>query len=369
MNWIFWTRTPPMNPDDCGTIDPLLSLHADGMASAEEAQRVEAHLPGCDACRESLAWMRATQRALASRPIVSPPVDLRARIAAAIAASSAAPAPVSFTVRRSFTLRPVYAAAASVALLGIISYGLLHTQTPQAAVNHSAANSPVVTAPAKVAVVPSTISSTPAVRSAALGVKTHITRHPFVTPRLAPVDPNLVARNQPDQAAPEPVTVKPHIKAKSDTRMLADAAPVIASPKSSPVIFKKSAPRKLRPEMMATNKGVAPSTETHRALVIKPEPKKTDVVVAEAPHNPSLSAPAFIEKTPIITPDPAPAIVAANIHEGRFQTAGLIRIPIGQLRRFTHATISMADKGATYASRTTNPDGFPILPMVKEGLH
>ena len=144
-----------MNPDDCGTIDPLLSLHADGMASAEEAQRVEAHLPGCDACRESLAWMRATQRALASRPIVSPPADLRARIAAAIAASSAAPVPVSFTVRRSFTLRPVYAAAASVALLGIISYGLLHTQTPQAAVNHSAANSPVVTAPAKVAVVPS----------------------------------------------------------------------------------------------------------------------------------------------------------------------------------------------------------------------
>lgn len=356
-----------MNPDDCGTIDPLLSLHADGMASTEEAQRVEAHLPGCDACRESLAWMRATQRALASRPIVSPPADLRARIAAAIAASSAAPVPVSFTVRRSFTLRPVYAAAASVALLGIISYGLLHTQTPQAAVNHSAANSPVVTAPAKVAVVPSTISSTPAVRSVALGVKTHITRHPFVTPRLAPVDPNLVALNQPNQAAPEPV--KPHVKAKSDTRMLAEAAPVITLPKSSPVIFKKSAPRKLRPEMMATNKGVAPSTETHRVPAVKPEPKKIDVVVAEAPHNPVLSVPAFIEKMPIITPDPAPTVVAVNNHEGRFQTAGLIRIPIGQLRRFTHATISMADKGATYASRTTNPDGFPILPMVKEGLH
>ena len=148
MKWPFWTRTQPAllpELDDCEAIDPLLSLYADGMASPNEARRVETHLPGCDSCRELLAWMQATQRALAARPVVRPPAELRARIADAIAAASAAPVP-AFGTRpaRSFSLRPAYAAAASLTIVGLVSYSLLHHPTP--AVHPPVASSPLVAA-------------------------------------------------------------------------------------------------------------------------------------------------------------------------------------------------------------------------------
>ncbi len=132
MNRPFWSLRQAEN-DSCESIRPLLSLYADRMASPEEMRRIEAHLPGCDGCRESLSWMQATHRALAARPVALPPSDLHSRIAQAIAASSAAPVssvPGLLRPARSFTLlRPGYAAAVSLTVLSIalsVSYPLWH---------------------------------------------------------------------------------------------------------------------------------------------------------------------------------------------------------------------------------------------------
>ncbi len=355
MNWTFWTQTPPINPDDCGTIDPLLSLYADRMASAEEARRVETHLPGCAACRESLAWMRATQYALASRPVVAPPADLRTRIAAAIAASSDTPVPVSFSMRRSFALRPAFAAAASLAVLGIVSYSLLHH--PQ-----SAAVQPVK--PPLVAAVPSVPLSPPVVRTMpGPSVKLRLMPHPAPAAKHTSLAPALIARSQPDEAAPAPIVVKPHPQAKPD-KMLAEVAPVLASFKPRPLVVKKPILRASQPEMMATNKGFAPSAAPHRPSVVKPEPK-IDIVVAEAPHAQMPSVPALIEKQPVVTQDPAPTVTVASKGEGRLQTAedhGRIRIHFASV--FTHATIARLDSGIANSTHHVGSDGMAYIPGV-----
>ena len=124
MNRPFWSYR--RTPESCESIEPLLPLYADGRATPEETRSVEAHLRACADCRAALSWIQATHSALASRPIAVPPADLHSRIAQAIAASSAAPgtlgAPAPFAAARrpvrSFALRPAYAAAASVTVLG-----------------------------------------------------------------------------------------------------------------------------------------------------------------------------------------------------------------------------------------------------------
>ena len=364
MNWTFWTRKQPMELDDCGTIDSLLSSYADGMASAEEAQRVEAHLPGCAACRESLAWMRATRYALASRPVALPPADLRARIASAIAASDDAPVPVSFNTRRAFALRPMLTAAASVALLGVVSYGLMH-QSPPVAVH------PVK--PPLVAAVPR-VTPAPVVKTVpGPGVNQHLKLHPIAAPKHAPLDPDRVAANPPREATPEPVVVKTHPQPKSDTtmpdtKMLAEAPPIMAPLKSHLATIKMSPPRKFRPEMLAIDKGLAPSAVTRKTLVVKPEPKR-DTVVAEAPHTQTLLAPTLIEKQPVITADPAPSVAVASRSEGRFRTddlLGPVREHLGQMRSVAFAKSSQA---ASHAAGASKPDNLAFIPMVGQALH
>ena len=123
---------PASSPFGCRAIEPLLPLYADGAALPDEVRQVESHLPGCADCRAALSWLKATHAALAARPVAVPPPDLHARIARAIAASSDAPAslrPVpALRPARAFSLRPAYAAAASLAALGIavLSYPLWH---------------------------------------------------------------------------------------------------------------------------------------------------------------------------------------------------------------------------------------------------
>ncbi|MGI4788486.1 MAG: zf-HC2 domain-containing protein [Janthinobacterium lividum] len=125
MNWPFWSLSRPSHSESCEDIETLLSLYADGMASPNEVRRVEAHLPGCDDCREVLSWMQVTHRTLAARPVAIPPANLHSRIALAIAASSAAP--ISLRPARTFALRSSYAAAASVTVLGLVlGYSLWH---------------------------------------------------------------------------------------------------------------------------------------------------------------------------------------------------------------------------------------------------
>jgi len=351
MNWTFWTRPQPTPLDDCGTVDPLLSAYADGMADAEETRRVEAHLPGCADCRESLAWARATQRALSSRPVAPPPAELRDRIALAIAASDAAPVP-AFAVRpsrRAFALRPAFAAAASLALVGALSYGLLHRDIPAVV--------PPVTPPL-VAVAPHVSPLSLPVKPASVpGVKTAV-RHPITRPKRADFDPALLADNTPHEATSHPAIVKTHTETKDDPQKTASVAPAPAPIKPALILVKKLTPRKPTVRLMATAKSPTFSSETHRPLIIKLEPRKTAPLVAAAPHTPTVSAPALIEKTPIITPDPAPtAVVASNNNRGRFQAAGMIRIPAGQFQRFTHQTMSMvAGSRTVYSSQAVKSD-------------
>lgn len=142
MNWQFWLHNRPLPPADplenCAHVRPLLSLMSDGMASAKEAKEAQAHLQACADCRQALLWIEATRQAIALRPVVLPPADMRARIACAIAASAetAVPAvPVAMpSARRTFAVRPAYAAAASVAIAGaFLGHYLLMAGSPVAA--------------------------------------------------------------------------------------------------------------------------------------------------------------------------------------------------------------------------------------------
>ena len=142
MNRPFWSHRRRLSEPSCESVEPLLPLYADGMATPDEMRFVEAHLPACADCRAALSWIQATHSALASRPIAAPPPDLHSRIAQAIAASSAAPGTLGASVpfasplrpARSFTRRSAYAAAASLTALGIaVSFPLWHLSPHSAA--------------------------------------------------------------------------------------------------------------------------------------------------------------------------------------------------------------------------------------------
>ena len=180
----FWSfRSSPQNL--CDSIEPLLSVYADGMASPAETRRIDAHLPGCGGCRAALSWMQATRTVLASRPVAVPPPDLHSRIALAIAASS--PSPVSLRPARVFAVRAAYAAAASVTALGIaLSYPLWHAPGEVAA-KHSVRPIVAVTVPPP-AVKPHLAPKTP-IRAlvASNTVKPVAVKHTVIARKTAPI--------------------------------------------------------------------------------------------------------------------------------------------------------------------------------------
>ena len=365
MNLNFWTRTLLPAPDDCGTIDPLVSLFADGMASAEESRRVEEHLLGCSACRESLAWMRATQRALATRPVVLPPADLRARIASAIAASSATPVPTLFQARpaRAFSVRHAYAAAASLTLLGaVVSYGLLHTQAPNMqtpTAGHTRPASPTVADVPRVRPSASVLSPVPVP-----GGRPHVVRHPAAAPQPARLDPDRVAHVQADEAQWEPSPVKTPMEAVHRAKPPVQAAPLMASAKTHPSVIRKPDFPRRQMEMTATirhsDKHSDGVTETHKPLIVPNETRKPETV-AKAQSDPPV--PVSIG-APSIKPDPAPSVAVTGSHEGHFQTAGLLGPVQAYLRskqNFTHSTIGRTDGGITLAARLIDQDKTPSI--------
>ena len=364
MNLNFWTRTPPPASDDCGTIDPLLSLYADGMASAEESPRVEAHLLGCSACRESLAWMRATQRALAARPVVSPSADLRARIASAIAASSTAPVPALFQARpgRAFSVRPAYAVAASLTLLGAVavSYGLLHTPAPDTqatTATHIRSASPIV------ADVPRVRPSAPILSPMTIpGGKPHVAHHPSTAPHSTRLNPDRVAHVQPDEAPPEPSLVKTPMEAVHRAKPLVQSAPLMASAKVHPSLIRQSDLPRRRPEMIAMTKHSDGLAETHKPLVVPNETRKPETV-AKAQSDPPV--PISIG-APSIKSDPAPTVAVAGSHEGHFQVVGLLGPVQAYLRskpNFTHSTIGRTDRGLTLAANLSGQGEKAAVPI------
>lgn len=304
MKWPFWTRNQPVISDDCDSIDPLLSLYADGMASPAEAQRVTAHLPGCDSCRESLAWMQVTQRALAARPVVRPPADLRVRIAAAIAASSV---PVSSGTRpaRSFVLRPAYAAAASLAIFGIVSLSYTMRHEPPAANVHTAG-----TKPTTVAALPPVENALPNVKPTLPDsfVKPTVKQHSHRLVMPAPAKNNLVAMSAGDrEVTSSPVEVKTSNKVHSTT---AASVKSVTTIKLRIKAVRKPNPPSLNPAKMANTKIPAASVETHHPPVIQPEVTKPAPVVAEVPKQTPPAA--TIIAKPIVTQDTTARVASSH---------------------------------------------------------
>ena len=267
MNRPVWSfRTVPLS--GCELIEPLLPLYADGLASPAEIRLVNAHLPDCADCRASLSWIQATHAALASRPVAVPPADLQGRIALAIASSSAAPA-------RVFSLRPLYAAAASLAALGIV-FGLSHvpsqiavkpTVPPKAIATVPAViKTPALPKPKKQVLVASRVVKTPSVKrlqttreiapvpetptkqvasSRVLETKSVMKTPPVKIP-VRRLDPSkLIASNAPKKA--EHVVTLPLPKQSAPKRTL-PKPPLIASVVKEPIVAVHIQPPSIEPD-------------------------------------------------------------------------------------------------------------------------
>lgn len=284
MNW----RSRPSAPDDCETILPLLSLQADGMTSADESRRVEAHLGDCGGCRRAQRWMQATHLAIAQRAPVAPPADLRARIAQAVAAQAA---PVVFTTRRRpLVLRPAFAAAAALAVAAAwVGHSALTArptaltvQPPQVAVVPTVTPPPVPPAPPT--------AGPP--HSARVAIKPAVKAAPV---RVSPASPERVARAT-DAAPPRGRVTEP----------TAPAAPPrpVARPKTTLLAIKPTEPPTLP---------VKPRPVTHaaRTVHVASVPRATvhDVKpdVTPAPAARLDPAPTVVAVAPRETPEPAPA--------------------------------------------------------------
>jgi len=104
-------------PSEAGPCPDEMALAAylDGSAPADEAERVEAHLAGCDACRHAVAELRSL---LAGGPVLATPqVVTRAK--------SLLPAPTALAAKlgRRRTWRRVARWAATAAAAVLVSYG------------------------------------------------------------------------------------------------------------------------------------------------------------------------------------------------------------------------------------------------------
>lgn len=299
MNWSFRTHhrhpgTSASELDSCDTIDPLLSLYADHMVSPEELRRVEAHLPACESCRESLDWMQATRRALSSRPIMLPPADLRCRIAGAIAASDEAPV---LRPARAFSLRIAYAAAASVSVLGALVLG------------HSLLTAPKIAlptpAPKQVAALPKTESSQPTVAPLPSVPKPTFGHRalPSAKPLVRSTDRVAAAISDQAEASPRATDVTAPPK---QTKTIVRPAPALA------VVKVKIKPSRMLvvklPSVKSPEHSVVPSVERHTAPL-------------EASKPPAVSV-----GPTVITPQEAPHPMEASAHTGEahFQTASLL---------------------------------------------
>jgi hypothetical protein len=272
----------------------LLSLQADGMASADELRRVESHLSLCDNCRLAQNWMQATHLAIAQRPLVTPPVDLRARIAQAVAAQAS---PVAFTTRRSLLLRPAFAVAASLALAA-------------AWVGHS-----LLTAH----------STSPGVKITPVALVPHTPPQPALgSVRPTPAPPRAIAKTLP---APAPIRRTPAQPIERVARVT-DAAPprvivpelTAPAPTSHPAVH----PKNTLPVSLNA-KAPRPAVTIPVKLHMTP-PKPRAVLEASRPKTtPTVTAPDVTSSPPVI-PAPAPTIVAVTPAEPVAPTPAPLRV-------------------------------------------
>jgi hypothetical protein len=349
MNWPFWSLSRPAQLLSCESIEPLLSLYADGMASAEETRLVKAHLPDCADCRDALSWMQATHRTLAARPVIVPPADLHSRIAEAIAASSAAP--ISLRPARSFRLVPAYAAAASLTVLGVLSYSLWHSP-PEVALRPA-------TKPMPLAFVP---------KSAAKSPQSRLPQQVKVTPAQRMVASNTLAAVKPAikrlpalrKTAPVRVTIPEH---------MASSLPVSVTPPTHTVLLRIKTPAHILAlhNLTASNK-IAPVETPHKTVPQEaPAPK-----LAELPNVPTNQTPPVTVHIlpPIVIVQP-PAVQTASDTPASSSKPGDILGPvlphtvrIGQIRSAsylaTRFTVRQSSRDAANVMQSFGSEHIPI---------
>jgi anti-sigma-K factor RskA len=108
-----------------------LAAYSLGALGDDEAKALEAHLAGCEPCREWLRWLRPAVDALAgSVEQHAPPESLRGRLMTAVEAEAAPPPVESRPARRrlrlgGWPLRPATALAAAALIAGGIGAGYL----------------------------------------------------------------------------------------------------------------------------------------------------------------------------------------------------------------------------------------------------
>lgn len=342
----FWTQTQQPEPDDCDSIDTLLSLYADGMASPDETRRVEDHLPGCAACRQSLLWMQATQRALSSRPVMLPPADLRARIAQSIAAASTTPVPIRPT--RVFALRPAFAAAASLTLLGaVVGYSLLHphpTNIKPASPVEVASNSH--TQPLAPSVTPLT---QPSVRP--------IHPRPPLVKHIPSVDQHIADNNigTPDDQLPIPVATP--------------AVPTVshAKPARKPVNAAMP-PVKMHPRSLLRKKPILAVSGTVMARLPKSQPAENNAPTLKTPILKPFGAEVATSNVPPVSPmNPAPAtLVSPEPTAVRVASAptdplgGLVRNQVAKMRSAAYSTTRIGIREASYVTHTATEESGTV---------
>ncbi len=359
MNWQFWLHNRPLPPADplenCAHVRPLLSLMSDGMASAKEAKEAQAHLQACADCRQALLWIEATRQAIALRPVVLPPADMRARIARAIAASAetAVPAvPVAMpAARRTFAVRPAYAAAASVAVAGAFLGHFLLT-----------AGSPVSAPP-----VPTASSGQPQTNYSAdskLGDHTPRTRK---SPQVvAAVPPGNAGQANPAHGLPMPLShsgeapsvLRPN-PSHSPAARLAAALPSPSAPRAAEVKTRAAQLDANAPPALALAPAAGPRHSAFIAVRPAPQPllgtkahagglKPLVAFVPPAPaaHSPALAiegphAPAAVPATQMARlpePSPAPARAVPGDALGSIRTSLASYRSEGYARRLSMAS-------------------------------
>ncbi|HEX6197931.1 MAG TPA: hypothetical protein VFZ37_18610 [Jiangellaceae bacterium] len=124
-----------------GHLDPLdVAEHAEGLLASDRATAVEAHLSSCAQCRELAASVSNVTATLSAEPReLTIPDSVATRIDAALAeetaarAASAKPRSEGFLAGLRGRLPVIAAAAASVAVLGLIGYSLTGTGGDDAA--------------------------------------------------------------------------------------------------------------------------------------------------------------------------------------------------------------------------------------------
>ena len=332
MNRPFWT-SPPSSLSGCDALAPLLPLYADGHASGAEIRRVEAHLPLCADCRAALAWMQATHAALAARPVAVPPPDLHGRIAQAIAESSRSAIPLSLRPARAFSLRPLYAAAASLAALGVaLSYPLWHGGGHPAVSPHTQPQV-AVSAPLPRLAPPKAVRPRAAARIASLAAK-----HKAPPLAAAPPPERVAAKDVP---AAVPAVPKAPPRRIAPPKQLASSGltpekPLPARPDNAPGL-KPSAP-KLPVPKAAAPKPIMPKLPA--APLIAAVPKEPPPAVQVHIQPPTVTQEAPVRTASVHVPaKPEGLLDSVNAHAAQMRTASYV--PVKVSRDISHGAATM----------------------------